>query len=102
MYNFRHVIRGLARRPAFAAVAILTLALGIGANAAIFSVFDTVLLRRLPYPEPDRIVMPWEFSDEIQQRLGFDRLPASGADFVDYLERNTTLGSFASMRTEQV
>jgi putative ABC transport system permease protein len=102
MHRLRHAIRGLARRPAFAAVAILTLALGIGANAAIFSVFDTVLLRPLPYPEPDRIVMPWEFSDEIQQRLGFDRLPASGADFVDYLERNTTFESFASMRTEQV
>ena len=102
MHSVRYAIRGLARRPAFAAVAILTLALGIGANAAIFSVFDTVLLRPLPYPEPDRIVVPWEFSDGIQQRLGFDRLPASGADFVDYLERNTTFESFASMRTEQV
>ncbi len=102
MHSVRYAIRGLARRPAFAAVAIVTLALGIGANAAIFSVFDAVLLRPLPYPEPDRIVMPWEFSDEIQQRLGFDRLPASGADFVDYLERNTTFESFASMRTEQV
>jgi putative ABC transport system permease protein len=102
MHSFRHAIHGLARRPAFAAVAILTLALGIGANAAIFSVFDAVLLRPLPYPDPDRIVMPWEFSDEIQQRLGFDRLPSSGADFVDYLERNTTFENFASMRTEQV
>ncbi len=102
MPTLPHAVRGLLRRPAFAAVAILTLALGIGANAAIFSVFDAVLLRPLPYDESDRIVMPWEFSTEIQQRLGFDRLPSSPADFADYLERNTVFESFASMRTDQV
>jgi putative ABC transport system permease protein len=102
MHSLRSAVRGLRRRPAFAAVAILTLALGIGANAAIFSVFDTVLLRPLPYPEPERIVMPWEFNEEIRQRLGFDRLPSSGGDFIDYLTRQTTFQSFASMRTEQV
>ena len=102
MQSVRSAVRGLARRPAFAAVAILTLALGIGANAAIFSVFDTVLLRPLPYPEPDRIVMPWEFSEEVRQRLGFDRLPSSGADYHDYLTRQTTFESFAAMRTEQL
>jgi putative ABC transport system permease protein len=102
MQSLRSAVRGLTRRPAFAAVAILTLALGIGANAAIFSVFDTVLLRPLPYPEPDRIVMPWEFSEDVRQRVGFDRLPSSGADFIDYLTRQSTLQSFASMRTEQV
>ena len=102
MQSFRYAFRALARRPGFAAVAVLALALGLGANAAIFSVFHAVLLRPLPYPDPDRIVMPWEFSAEIQQRLGFDRLPASGADFVDYLGRNATFQSFASLRTEQV
>ncbi|MEP6919171.1 MAG: ABC transporter permease, partial [Acidobacteriota bacterium] len=90
------------RRPTFAAVAIVTLALGIGANAAIFSVVDAVLLRPLPYADADRIVVPWEFSADVQQRLGFDRLPSSGADFVNYLERNVTFDSFASMRNEQV
>ncbi len=102
MHSLRSAIRGLTRRPAFAAVAILTLALGIGANAAIFSVFDTVLLRPLPYVDPDRIVMPWEFSEEVLQRVGFDRLPSSAADFDDYAARQTTFESFASMRTEQV
>src|SRR4051812_42809162 len=102
MQSLRYAVRGLARRPAFAAVAILTLAVGIGANAAIFSVVDAVLLRPLPYPEPDRIVMPWEFSGDVQMRIGFDRLPSSSADFADYLARNTTFESFASMRSEQV
>lgn len=102
MQSLRYAFRGLARRPAFAAVAILALALGIGANAVIFSIFHSVLLRPLPYPDSDRIVMPWEFSAEVQQRLGFDRLPSSAADFVDYLAQNSTFDPFASMRTEQV
>jgi putative ABC transport system permease protein len=102
MDHLRYAFRGLLRRPAFAALAVLTLALGIGANAAIFSVFDAVLLRPLPYPDSERIVMPWEFSEEIHHRLGFDRLPSSPADFIDYLTRNTTFERFASMRTEQV
>jgi putative ABC transport system permease protein len=102
MLSLKYALRALARRPAFAAVAVVTLALGIGANAAIFSVFDAVLLRPLPYPDPDRIVMPWEYSAEVHQQLGFDRLPASAADFTDYLRRNRTLDSIASMRTEQV
>ena len=102
MQSFKYAFRSLSRRPGFAALSILALALGLGANAAIFRVFDAVLLRPLPYPDADRIVMPWEFSPEIQQRLGFDRLPSSPADFVDYLDRNSSFERFASMRTEQV
>lgn len=102
MQSFKYAFRSLSRRPGFAALSILALALGLGANAAIFRVFDAVLLRPLPYPDADRIVMPWEFSAEIQQRLGFDRLPSSPADFVDYLDRTTSFEHFASMRTEQV
>jgi putative ABC transport system permease protein len=102
MHHLRYAIRGLLRRPAFTAVAVLTLALGIGANAAIFAVVDAVLLRPLPYEDPATLVMPWEFSDEVQQRLGFDRLPSSAADFLDYRAGNTTFQRFASVRTEQL
>jgi putative ABC transport system permease protein len=102
LQNLKYAFRSLTRRPGFAALSIMALALGLGANAAIFRVVDAVLLQPLPYAEPNRLVMPWEFSPEIQQRLGFDRLPVSPADFLDYRSRNTTFDGLASMRSEQV
>src|SRR5687767_7660494 len=57
--NLRYAWRGLRRAPGFAAIAIGTLAMGIGATTVIFSTLDGVLLRPLPYPQPDRLVWIW-------------------------------------------
>src|SRR5690348_15015174 len=58
--DVRFALRTLAKNPAFSAVAILTLALGIGANSAIFSVVNGVLLKPLAFPNPDRLVRVWQ------------------------------------------
>ncbi len=79
----------LVKRPAFAIVAIVTLALGIGANTAIFSVVNAVLLRPLPYATPDRIVRLWE------QSARGGRMALSGPNFVDFRQRATTLDPLA-------
>jgi putative ABC transport system permease protein len=61
-HDLRLAARGLLRSPGYAAVAVLTLGVGIGAATALFSVVSGVLLRPLPYPDPDRIVRVWEVS----------------------------------------
>ena len=62
--DIRYVTRALLRTPAFFAVTVLTLALGIGATTAIYSVIDGVLLRPLPYPDADRIVQLWQVGEK--------------------------------------
>src|SRR5580692_10696176 len=57
--DIRYALRGLRRSPMFALVAIVSLAIGIGANSAIFSVVNALLLKPLPYPDPDRLAVLW-------------------------------------------
>ena len=91
-------MRSLARNPGFAAAAILTLALGIGANTAIFSVVNAVLLRPAPFHQLDRIVMVWE----TDRNSGTTREPASVPDYLDYRSQGATVESLSALMAAQV
>src|SRR5262245_10518828 len=84
--DLRHGVRVLRRSPGFTAGALLTLAVGIGATAAIFSVVRTVMLEPLPYRDPDRIVTVWETN-----RGGTVRNVIAPANFVAWRERSRPL-----------
>ncbi len=89
--DLRYAARLLTRKPGFALTAVLTLALGIGANTAIFSVVDAVLLRPLPYPEPDRLVRVWTADTEREWSRG----GTSMLNFVDWRERSRSFSDLA-------
>jgi putative ABC transport system permease protein len=89
--DIRYGIRSLLKRPGFTAIALIALALGIGANTAIFSLVNAVLLRPLPFAEPDRLV--WVFGNI---RNGGNRASVSPLDFLDYRKQNTTFEEFAA------
>src|SRR5580692_11702817 len=91
--NFRYAINILRRSPGFATVAILILGLGIGANTAIFTLVDTVLLRPLPYHDPARLVMLWQ-SVPAQ---GLAQVPVSQADFVDFQKQSRSFERMAAI-----
>jgi predicted permease len=91
MRDVRHAVRRLARTPAFALATVTMLALGIGANTAIFSVVHTVLLKPLPYPNPDRLVRLWQTAPGVN----ITDLNASIADYVAYREDSRTLADVA-------
>jgi putative ABC transport system permease protein len=87
----RFALRQLRKNPGFAAVAILMLALGIGANTAIFSVVDAVLLRALPYRDPERLVMVWERNSQARNPYN----TVSPSNFVDWQARNSVFSEMA-------
>ena len=94
--DLRHGARLLRRAPGFTAAALVTLALGIGATSAIFSVVRTVMLEPLPYREPDRIVAIWETN-----RGGTSRNVIAPSNFVAWRERTRTLSISAWSRTAE-
>jgi putative ABC transport system permease protein len=91
-------LRSLLRNPGFAAAAVLTLALGIGANTAIFSVVHGVLLRPLPYPDPQQIFVLWNNNT----REGIERDVTSFPNFLDWRERNDVFAAMAGYANPSV
>jgi putative ABC transport system permease protein len=92
--DLRYGVRMLLKHKSVTAIAVLSLALGIGANTAIFSLVDAVLLRPLPFPEPDRLVMVWEEAS----RIGFPRNTPAPANYADWKAQNQTFEDLAAIR----
>src|SRR5262245_17332927 len=92
--DLRYGARMLRKNPGFTAVAALTLALGIGANTAIFSLINHLLLRPLPYPESQRIVDVWHTPPQ-ESFPGLDRFSVSPANYLDWKSQNEVFEQMA-------
>jgi len=80
MTDLRYALRQLAKSPGFTVVAVLTLALGIGANSAVFGLINGLLVKPLPYHDSSRLVLLWEqFPSQ-----GLERIPVSAPEYRDY------------------
>jgi len=88
--QFKHVVRRLVRSPMFTVVTLITIAIGVGANSAIFSVINGVLLKPLPYPDSERLVSVWQTAPGI----GITDLNASPSDYFTFREENRTFQHF--------
>lgn len=89
--DVRLALRGMRKSPGFSAAVIVTLALGVGATTAVFSVLEGVILRPLPFAEPDRLAVVWQND----RATGTLRENASTADYYDYLDRSRTFEDLA-------
>ncbi len=98
LHDLRYALRQLRTHPGFTAAAVLTLALGIGANTAIFSVVDGVLLRPAPFADMDRLMMVWE----TDRKSGTAREPASVPDFLDFQQRSARFERLGAIAATEV
>ena len=98
LQDARFGLRMLRKFPGFTGIAVLTLAIGIGANTAIFTVVDAILLRPLPYPEPDRLVRIWESS--VKRDVSRNRVnPLNFLDWHDHAESFESMAAISSLMT---
>ena len=95
--ELQYAARALLKRPGFSLVAMLTLALGIGANTAIFSVVNAMLLRPLPLRDPERVVMIWGFLPKLAQTT--DKVPNSAANFINLKAKSESFERLAAFRS---
>ncbi|HEV7904513.1 MAG TPA: ABC transporter permease [Pyrinomonadaceae bacterium] len=94
--DLRYGARMLWKNPGFTVVVVLALALGIGANTAIFSVVNAVLLRPLPFEQPEQLVLVWE-THPFGRQLGYTHLPGSTANFTDLKQRSDVFSELAAL-----
>jgi putative ABC transport system permease protein len=97
LQDVRYALRQIRKSPGFALLSVVTLALGIGASTAIFSLVDTVLLRPLPYAQPDRLMELFEG----MPKLGFNRVPFTAPDFVYLQQHNKSFTAMAAAHSVQ-
>ena len=96
--DFRYALRQLHKHPAFTTVAVITLALAIGANAAIFSVVHAVLVAALPYPQVDSLMQVWGSNP----KRGDLQFPISAGDFTDWKQKNDVFEDIAASFDDEV
>jgi putative ABC transport system permease protein len=99
MQDLRYALRMLVKTPGFSLVAIATLALGIGANTAIFSLISAVLLRPLPFPDADRLMLVWD-DVTVQSHGRFSLTEPTPADYASWKEQSRSFTDMAAMTTE--
>src|SRR6185295_17683342 len=92
--DFRYAIRNLIKRPGFTAIAVITLALGIGANSAIFSTVQALLINPLPFPEQDRVVAIWDKNPS----RGVEHNEVAMANYLDWRAQNQSFSHLALER----
>jgi putative ABC transport system permease protein len=97
LQDVRYGIRGLSNRPGFVVIAVITLGLGIGANTAIFSVVNAVLLRPLPFKDPDRVVLIWGFLPKFAQTT--DKLPSSAPNYLALASQSQSFEHLSAFRS---
>jgi putative ABC transport system permease protein len=98
LHNLRYGLRLILRHPSFAVIAIVTLAVGIGANTAIFTVVDRVVLRAVPFPEPDRLVVVWETNPTLPVPV----MVASPPTLHDWQTRNRSFEAIGAFQWRNV
>jgi putative ABC transport system permease protein len=96
MSDFRFAVRQLVKQPAFTVVAIITLALGIGANSAVFGLINALIVRSLPYQDSSKLVLLWEqFAAQ-----GLERIPVSAPEYLDYENQTHSFERIAAFHSE--